>query len=48
MDSAKLIPKQVLFAASISGDSNAWAQLEQFQSPEVKKYLDLELKKIEK
>jgi hypothetical protein len=48
MDSAKLIPKQVLFAASISGDSNAWAQLEQFQSPEVKKYLDQELKKIEK
>ena len=48
MNSAKIIPKQVLFAASISGDSNAWAQLDQFQSPEVKKYLDQELKKIEK
>lgn len=48
MDIAKIIPKQVLFAASISGDPNAWAQLEQFQSPEVKKYLDEELQKIEK
>lgn len=48
MDTAKLIPKQVLFAASITGDSNAWKQLEQFQSPEVKKYIDRELAKLEK
>ncbi len=48
MDSAKLIPKQVLFAASITGDSNAWKQLEQFQSPEVRKYIDRELAKLEK
>lgn len=48
VESAKLVPQQVLFAASISGDSNAWAQLEQFQTPEVKKYLDAEIQKLEK
>ncbi|AFY73811.1 Protein of unknown function (DUF3352) [Synechococcus sp. PCC 7502] len=47
-DIAKVVPRQVLFATSISGDSNAWSQLEQFQSPEVKKYLDEELQKVEK
>jgi len=47
-NSAKLIPKQILFAASISGDSKAWEQLEQFQSPEVKKYIDQEIQRFEK
>jgi hypothetical protein len=47
MNSAKLIPKQILFAASISGDSKAWEQLNQFQSPEVKKYVDREIQRIE-
>jgi len=43
----KVIPKQVLFAASISGDSKAWSQLERFQTPEIKKYLDEQLAKFE-
>ncbi len=43
----KVIPQQVLFAASISGDSAAWNKLERFQTPEVKKYLDEQLNKFQ-
>jgi hypothetical protein len=44
---AKVIPQKVIVAASISTDGAAWAQLEQFQTPETKKIFDEALKQFQ-
>jgi hypothetical protein len=47
VSAAKIVPQQVIMAASISTDGAAWSQLEQFQTPETKKIFDEALKQIQ-
>jgi hypothetical protein len=47
VSAAKIVPEQVIMAASISTDGAAWSQLEQFQTPETKKIFDEALKQIQ-
>jgi hypothetical protein len=47
VSAAKIVPQKVIMAASISTDGAAWAQLEQFQTPETKKIFDAALKQFQ-
>ncbi len=47
VNAAKIVPKKVIMAASISTDGAAWSQLEQFQTPETKKIFDNALKQFQ-
>jgi len=46
LGNAQVVPSKALMAISISVDSNNWTQLEQFQTPETRKYFDASFTKL--